>query len=155
MSGLTELGHRQELLKEEISRLSQHPAHIHHMTEDERAARLSGLNGELELVRREIEQAVQAQQARHISRVLGTPYGVPASEDAKAELAKAEADLAKTLESFTSQTRGYARKVRGAQLRVFEAAGNASQPTRRPDMVLSGLAQRLAAMVERTVKHGR
>src|SRR5579859_5245284 len=120
------------------------------MTEDERVSKLQELNEELELVRREIERAALAAQARNISRVYGTPYGVPASEDAQAELKKAQEALDTTLGGFTSQTKGYAKKVREAQLRVFEAAQKAGQPVRRPDMALSGLALKLAAMVEKT-----
>lgn len=153
MSDLNELGHRQELLKSEVARLSQHPARIHGLSEEDRADRVCELNQELELVRQEIEQAATARNQRHIHQVYGTA-GHEVTEAAKLELKLAEEALANSLAQFESQTRGYCRKLHAAQQAVFSAAGNAGQSVRRPDMVLSALGLRLGKLVEDTVRHG-
>jgi hypothetical protein len=153
VTDLTELGHRQESIKQEIVRLSQHPAHIHRLTEDERAAQVLALQDELRLVQQEIEQAAQAAQQRLIGRVYGTE-GQQVPEDAQKQLKRAQEDLAKTLAGFESQTRGYARKIHDAQVAVFAAMANAGQAERRPNMVLNGLGQKLATMVEHAIRFG-
>ena len=150
---IKELGERAEFLKQETVRLSRHPARVHGMTEDEHSARLLDLNDELRLVQGEIEHQAQATWANQIRHAYGRD-GQEVSPDAKAELKQAQDNLEKVLEGFSSQTRGYALKVHQAQIRVFEAASKAGEPVRREDMVLSGLAQKLAAMVEQAVKYG-
>jgi hypothetical protein len=102
MSDLRELGNRQETLKQAITKLGQFPARVHGLSEEDRASRLLELNDELQLVQAEIEREATATNARHISQVYGT---APVAENAQAELKRAEAELAKVVASFESQTR--------------------------------------------------
>jgi hypothetical protein len=133
-------------------KLGRHPAHIHKMTEDERSARVLELQDELRLTEQEISQTAEAAQKHRINRVMGTE-GQVVSEDAKAELKLAKDELAKMLAQFKSQTRGYCKKIHEAQVAVFDAQAKAGDAERRQNMILNGLAQNLATMVEHSVRY--
>jgi cob(I)alamin adenosyltransferase len=153
VTNLTALAERRRQAQDELARLQKFPPHIMKMTDTERDAAVTSIQQELFTLDQEISQEAQATNARLIHQVYGT-QAQEVTEDARAELVKAQEALEKTVASFSSQTAGYARRVREAQLKVFEAAGNAGQPVRRPDMVLSGLARKLGELVEGSVKHG-
>jgi hypothetical protein len=150
---LTALGHKRDLLKDEVSRLAKFPARVHGLTEEARAEKLLELNDELGLLEQEIQQVSTATQARHIGRVYGTE-GREVTEDAKAELKAAQSALEKTFDGFVMQTRGYALKVHEAQVRVFDAAHAAGEPVHRPDMILASLGKKLGTMVEHVTQNG-
>ena len=55
MTDLKALGHRRDLLKEEVARLSRHPARVHGLSEEDRSERLLELEDELRLLEQEIQ----------------------------------------------------------------------------------------------------
>jgi hypothetical protein len=150
VTDLTELGHKRDALQLEIGRISRHPAHVHKLTEGARSAQVLELQDELRLVNAEIEQAAQAQQQRHLNQAYGT---VPVAENAEAELKLAEAELAKVLASFESQTRGYAKRVHEALVKHCDASNAAGRRAHRSE-ALNGTGRRLGEMVSHAIRFG-
>ena len=151
MADMNALAERRNILQLEFSRLSQHPARIHRMSETERTERLTEIRQEIDGLERDIQAEAEAQRRAGIARIFGSP--VESDPKAVDSLAKLEADAEKALKVAEGTMRGLAAKVHKTQRDLFEARGKAGLYARW-DTAISPLANRLAQLAERTTLHG-
>jgi hypothetical protein len=150
VTNLTTLSERRQQAKDELARLQQFPAHILRMADADKDAAIASLRQEVEMLDQEIQQAAQTANADGIARVYGTH---PVAEDAQADLKKAEAELEKVMAGAEATMRGYAAKCHVALAAKCQAANAAGQRVHL-DSLVNAAAQRLANVVEQTVRHG-